>query len=210
MPLHSIKVAGMTPVRGQAVSTSSSLSPKTFFTVPDIWTRGCGILRECLSFSSHLHVHYYISLYAIPHIMFTFLCCNVSNILFTGSSRESAMCDRHDEKVPAFKQSVAAYHLFRICSLLKAATPLHVSAMQDYWWHTAYSLKCTWLSNDYTKQHMNMYASSKIHLWTYGVKISRQATAWIRLQTPQIRNITTTLTIYFLSINIRDKKQTSI
>jgi hypothetical protein len=36
MPLHSMKVAGMTSVGGQAVSTSTSLSPKTFITRSDI------------------------------------------------------------------------------------------------------------------------------------------------------------------------------
>ena len=175
----------MTSVRGQAVSTSTSLSPKTFITGPDIWIRGCGILRESLSmFSSHLHVHYYISVYAIPHILFTFLCGNVINILFTGSARERAMCDRHDEKVLPLKPLVAACHLFCICSLLRAGKGLCASAMQPYWWYTVYSLKCTWLSSDYTKQYRNMYASSKIHFWTYGAKSSRQATAWIRLQTP--------------------------
>ena len=74
--------SGMTSVKVQAVSTSTSLSPKTFFTVPDILKRGCGILRECLSmFSSYLHVHYHISVYAIPHILFTFFCSNVINTL---------------------------------------------------------------------------------------------------------------------------------
>jgi len=59
--------------------------------------------------------------------------------LFTGYSRERAMCDRHDKKVPSLKPLVAACHLFCIrslliciCSLLMAATPLHALAMQNY------------------------------------------------------------------------------
>ena len=74
----------------------------------------------------------YIYVYAIPHILFTFLGGNVINIPFTGSSRESAMCDRHDEEILPLKPLVEACDLLGICSLLTSATELRASAMQVY------------------------------------------------------------------------------